>query len=258
MSTLNFIVGTMTIIFGVILKSFNAEGQTLFFLGGFFYFLCICSYFGGKYAEGAGKLINLGNSLVRNQLRPQEFITLYEERKTRTDLIIKKPRHDVLVLVAQAYNLLDDKEKCLLIADEMISVSNDKNRNYAELIKVSYLFDCGMVEEAEEMFLNIQKRKVSILHNLLAESIHKTDRALALKDYHTVELYCLKSLAQTFPKPDNIAKLVAHFALAHAYEGMNRKQDAIIQYEYCVKNGGQTAVVNHAKEALSTLKMSLE
>ena len=58
----------------------------LLILGIIVYLLCILMIFWGRYAEGKGKLINLGNKLVRNELKPAEFILHYESLKIQMTL----------------------------------------------------------------------------------------------------------------------------------------------------------------------------
>ena len=102
----------------------------LLILGIIVYLLCILMIFWGRYAEGKGKLINLGNKLVRNELKPAEFILHYESLKNSNDLVIKKSSVEVLQLVAIAYDSLDDKENVLVTVDEMIDIADDKKKAF--------------------------------------------------------------------------------------------------------------------------------
>ncbi len=83
-----FIVGSLSITAWVIFRSIGIPAKALLVLGIIVYLLCVIMIFWGRYAEGKGILINLGNKLVRNELKPMEFIKHYEELKNSTDLVI--------------------------------------------------------------------------------------------------------------------------------------------------------------------------
>ena len=87
----------------------------------------------------------------------------------------------------------------------------------------------------------------------LYDATLKSDRAMAVGDYKTVEAYSLKMLAQSFPKLDNLGKLVVHYKLGEVYEKLQDKEKAISYYQYCEINGGETAIKESAKEKLQQL-----
>lgn len=245
-----FLLGTISIVLWIVFNSIGIHEKFLLILGIIVYFLCVLMIFWGKYAEGKGKLINLGNKLVRNQLKPAEFIRQYELLINSDDLIIKKPSVEVLQLVAIAYDSLDDRDKAIVTVDEMINVASEKKKVFANLFKTSFLFSYNMKEEAEELFDEMQKQKLDIMSAGLVDAILKSDRAMAMGDYKTVEAYSLNALQRSFPKLDNLGKLIVHYKLGEVYEKLEEYNKAIAYYQYCADFGGETAIKTSAIEKL--------
>ena len=73
---------------------------------------------------------------------------------------------------------------------------------------------------------------------------------MAMGDYKTVEAYNLNALQRSFPKLDNLGKLVVHYKLAEVYEKLEEKNKSIIHYQYCADFGGETAIKTSATEKL--------
>ena len=249
-----FSLGSICIIFSVLFNNIGISDIFLLALGIITYLLCALMVFWGRYAEGKGKLINLGNKLVRKELKPLEFIRRYESLKNSDDLIINKPCLEVLHLVACAYDSLDNREAALAIVDEMIDSSNDKKKNYAKLIKASFLFSYDRLEEAEALFNEAQNQKLDFMCSSLVDAILKSDRAMAMGDYKTVEMFNLKMLERSFPKLDNLGKLVVNYRLGEVYEKLQDNGNAMAYYRYCANFGGETAIKNSAIEKLQYLK----
>ncbi len=249
-----FVIGTACISFGYLFKILQVDVGLSFVLGAIFYALCPVLFFFGRYAEGKGNYINLGNKLVRKELRPAEFIDKYNKLKNSQDLVINKPSFEVLHLVVVAYNVLNDSENCLATLDEMLAVASDKNIVMAKLSKASVLFSYGNIDEAEELFIEAQKSKPNAMCNMLIDSILKGDRAVAMGDYKTAELHYLKMLEQKFPKLDNLGRLVVHFSLGEIYEKMEDKEKAVYYYQYCADFGGETPIKTSARAALERLQ----
>ena len=249
-----FSLGSICVAFSILFSIIGISANFLLVLGIITYLLCVLMIFWGRYAEGTGKLISLGNKLVRNELKPAEFIRHYELLKTSSDLIIKKPSIEVLQLVAIAYDSLDDKENALATVDEMIDISCDKKKAFSNLIKTSFLFSYGKTQEAELLFNEIQKQKLDIICNGLVDTILKTDRAIAMGDYKTAEAYNLKMLERSFPKLDNLGKLIVHYTLGEVYKELQDNHKAIAYYQYCVDFGGETSIKKSAIEKLQNIK----
>ena len=245
-----FILGSICITFAILFTNVGIDSTFHFALGVIVYVLNILIIFWGGYAEGKGKLINLGNKLVRNELKPAEFIKHYELLKNSDDLIIKKPDIDVLQLVAIAYDSLDDREKALATVDEMSVVASHKRKAFANLFKASLLFSYDKKEDAEVIFNEMQKQKLDIISVGLVDAILKSDRAMAIGDYKTVETYNLKMLERSFPKLDNLGKLVVHYKLGEVYEKLEENSKAITYYQYCANFVGETAIKTSAVEKL--------
>lgn len=210
----------------------------------------------GWYAEGEGKLINLGMKLVRKELKPAEFIRQYEDVKNANDLVINKPSVEVLQIVAAAYDVLDDEKNTLATADEVIAIASGKKKVLHKLYKVAFLYSYGRTEEAELLFNEIQKQKLDPMSSGLADAILKGDRAKAMGDYKTAEAYSLMLLQRPFPKLDNLGKLITHFALGEVYEKM-QDEKAVTHYQYCADFGGETALQKSAAEKLKGMKSGI-
>jgi tetratricopeptide (TPR) repeat protein len=251
---LYFVLGSLCITVGMIFRSIDIPANPLLILGLIAYLLCVITIFLGYYAEGKGILINLGNKLVRNELKPMEFIKHYEELKNSTDLVIKKPSAEVLQLVSLAYASLNDIKKTLAVQDEIIEISKEKKKSFAMLQKAAVLFSYGEVEQAEAIFSEMQTQKLDFMSTALADAILKCDRAMAMGDYKTVEAYALGALERKFPKLDNLGRLVFEYRLGEVYEKLQDNQKAVAHYEYCVNFGGETAIKNSAIEKLQNLK----
>ena len=248
------VLGSFCIGMGVLLTGIGSDSKLLFILGGISYVLCCLFTLTGFYVEGTGKIVNLGNRLLRIELKPAEFIKEYHRLACSSDLVINKPDIDVLQLVVLAYDCLNDRENALSTADKILAVVSEKKRTHAKLIKSSLLFDYGMTEEAEALFTEACSSKQNFICQALANAILKSDRAMAMGDYKTVELHNLNLLAQTFPKLDNLSKLSIHFRLGEVYEKTNDNEKAINHYQYCIDNSGETAFKESAKAALSRIQ----
>lgn len=249
-----FILGSIAIFVWAVFKSMGIQENFLLILGIIAYSLCVPLIFWGRYAEGKGKLINSGMQLVRKELKPADFIRQYETLKNTKELVINKPSIEALQLVALAYDLLDDKEAALATVDEMIDTAGDKKKTFAKLVKASFLFSYERKEEAERLFEAAQKQKLDFMSQSLADAILKSDRAMAMGDYKTVEAYNLQALQRSFPKLDNLGKLIVHFKLGEVYEKLQDGEKAVTYYRYCVAHGGETAITKTAGEKLQALQ----
>lgn len=205
----------------------------------------------GKYAEGKGKLINSGNKLVHMELRPAEFIRLYEEKRDSPDNVISSPDFDVLSLVVTAYDALGDSESALTTLDQIISIAPDKKRPLAKIIRASILYSVGRIEEAEQLYREVQNEEMDYMAKAVLDVMLKCDRAMALGDYTTAEAYNKQLLARTFPKNTPLTVLYAHFALAKIYCATERLEQAKVHLNYCVENGGETAIKSDAVDMLN-------
>ena len=253
-----FMLGSICIVISFWSTCMGISAYELLIIGIIMYFLDVLVVITGFNSEGKGKLINLGNKLVRKELKPAEFIMRYESMKESNEYIIKKPCIDVLQLVAIAYDLLDDRKNALATVDEMIAIANEKKKSFSYLFKCSFLFSYGEVEEAEFLFNEVHKQKLDLMSSSLADAILKGDRAMAMGDYKTVEIHKLKMLESTFPKPDNLGKLSIHYTLGEVYEKLQDKDNAITHYQYCVDFGGETGIRKSAIEKLEHISKNID
>ena len=249
-AVLFFLLGSINMVLGLIFIYMATPVIELLILGIICYILVVLIVLWEIFAVGKARVISLGNKLIRKELRPAKFIEYY----TSNIFIIKKPCVEVLQLVAIAYDLLDDKENALATVDEMIAIASEKKKSFTYLVKCSFLFSCGKIEEAELLFNEVQKQKLDLMSRSLADAILKSDRAMAMGDYKTVEAYYLNILECSFPKPDNLGKLIAHYTLGVVYEKLQDISNAIAHYQYCAEYGGETEIRKSAIERLEYIK----
>ena len=100
----------------------------------------------------------------------------------------------------------------------------------------------------------MQEQKLDAVSKLMVDSILKSDRAKAMGDYKTVELYNLNLLERSFPKLDNLGSLIVNYTLGEVYEKLGESKKSLARYEYCAANGGDTAIKTAAKKAIDSLK----
>ena len=251
---LYFLFGSISLASGVYFNTQGINKSSLFIIGIVLYLLCPLFVLWGRYAEGTGKFLNRCNKLLREELKPAEFIREYEELKKSPDLVVCKPGVDTLVFVALAYDCLDEREKALAAADAAVSIAKKKLKKRAILIKVSLLFCYGRVDEAEAIYDEAKSTKSDPISLSFIDMIQNTDRAKAIGDYKTVVNYNLRRLEQKFPKLDNLSDVVLRYSLAEAYEKLGDTENAVTYYRYCAERGGETAMKSSAKAALERLR----
>lgn len=251
-----FLIAAIGLAIATLLHVLGGDATFFFVFFGIIFALGFLFLRVGFYSEGTGKIITTGTKLVRNDLKPAEFIKQYEILKNSNDLVIKKPSTEILLLVMAAHNALDNDEATLATADEMIAITKGKKKSRAMLLKASILFSIDKKEEAESLFQAAQKEKLDVIGIAIADSVFKGDRARAMGDYKTVEAHTLSMLSKKFPKPDNLTKLGAHYILAETYKKTQDIEKAIFHYQYCVEFGGETAIRSKAKMAIEVLKQS--
>ena len=241
-----FILGTFLIVIASICALIGLEYKLALILGIFMVLMIAPIICFGRYAEGKGKLINMGNKLVRNDLKPAEFINEYNTLKNSTNLMINKPSFEVLHLLAVAYESLRDYENTITIVNEMIEIAPKKKKTLALIIKTSILFSNDKNEEAEALFQSLQGVKLDALSYYMLDSVLKSDRAQAKGDYKVAETYNLTLLSKSFPKLDALGKLFVHNSLAEIYLKLEEIEKAKEHYQYCVEFGGETAIKTNA------------
>ncbi len=248
-----FIAGSISLAMGV---HFNTQGineSPLFVIGVVLYLLCPLFVLWGRYAEGIGKLAKKYIGVLREGLRPAEFIKEYEDLTGSSDLVVCKPSTEALLFVALAYDCLDEYDMAISFAEKALAVAPSKKKTKATLFLVSILYSCGRTDEAENLFDEVQKGKLGFSAQAFADMIRKTDRAMAIGDYKTVISTELAQLEVKFPKPDNLAQLAIRHTLAVAYEKLGDTENALPYYRYCAEHGGETAIRSSARAALERL-----
>lgn len=191
----------------------------------------------GRYAEGTGKLLSKGNKLVSQQLRPAEFVRLYEEKRSDPSNVVSKPDFAVLQLLVTAYDALGETDRALETAEQILAISSKKKFARAKLLKCSLLFSIGRSEEAEVIYRDVLNGKLDMMTKYLSDMVMKSDRALALGDDTTAEAYSRQVLKQ---KSSPLSMLYAHYHLARICYRTNRRSEAETHRSYCIKNGGET------------------
>lgn len=233
----------------ILFSAWQIEYKSHIFLGCLCLVLMPIFYKIGYYSEGKGKLIAKGNQLICHELRPAEFIRLYEEKRDDPTNSITKPDFDVLRQLLTAYDALGDTDSALKIIDQMIQIAPDKKIHEAKLLKASLLFSVGNHnEEAETIYRDVVSGQLNILTKALADAVMKCDRALALGDDATAEIFLKQSLTQKFSKPTPLSRLSAHYHLARICYRANRMEEAEEHRQYCIENGGDTSMQSDAVE----------
>ena len=253
MAILYFLIGSVSIAFGVCFNLLGLYDSSFFVIGIILYLICPLIVLWGRYSEGVGKVVARYNKLVRRELKPAEFIKEYEELKASPKLVVCKPGFALLSCLFAAYASLDDNESALSVAEEAISVAG-KKKNCALLLKASLLYSCDRVEEAERILEEVERSKPDFASQGLADMIRKSDRAMAIGDYNTVINTSLVRLEQKFPKLDNLAEVALHHVIAEAYEKLGDTENAVTYYRYCAEHGGETAYKATAASALERLE----
>ena len=253
MAILYFLIGSVSIAFGVCFNSLGFYDSSFFVIGIVLYLICPPIVLWGRYSEGVGKVVARYNKLVRRELKPAEFIKEYEELKASPKLVVCKPRYDLLGCLCVAYEYLGDHEKALSVAEESISVAG-KKKSRALLLKASLLYSCDRVEEAERILEEVERSNPDLISKGMIDMIRKSDRAMAIGDYNTAIITGLVRLEQKFPKLDNLAEVVLRCGIAEAYEKLGDIENAVIYYRYCAEHGGETAIKTTAQTALERLQ----
>lgn len=246
-------LGTVSFIFYFLFSLEGISAELFVLLGILSFVLSILSFVSGRYGEGTAKLLKNGNKLVYKQLRPAEFIKQYEAKRYSPENIVSKPDFNVLSLVVLAYDILGDTEQKLITLEELIATAPEKKKNIAKLHKAAVLFDLGNTEEADRIFSEVQSGKMNAIAKAVADTVLKTDRAMALGDYKTAETYNRQLLARSFPKQSPLSLLVINFNLAKICLNTGRADEAKTYYLYCAEHGGETAVKTEAEQILETL-----
>ncbi len=212
--------------------------------------LGLFSYLTGRYSEGKGDLINHGNKLVLRELKPAEFIRLYEQARDCPENVVSKPDFDVLQLLLAAYDSLGQTEREFEVVEQMSSIASKKIPNRVKVIRLSLLYSTGKIDEAEELYKDALNSKMDMISIAMLDDVTKSDRARALGDFTVVEAYQKKRLVSTFPKATPLALVYSRYILAEIYLKTDRKDAAKEHLEYCAQNGGETKIRLDAIEAL--------
>ena len=155
--TLYFLLGGVCIIFWSLFKTMGYSEKILLALGIVLYALIVPIIFSGWYAEGKGKLINLGNKLVRKELKPAQFIEHYDSLMNSNELVVKKPSIEVLQLIAISRDVLDNKEDALRTIEEIIATTD-----YQE--KIDQIAN-ELVEYATNGYKEDMKNRINIIND---------------------------------------------------------------------------------------------
>ena len=248
-----FLLGTYSIGLGYFSAAIGLDTGFLIVPGIAMYCVGIISTVAGYYREAKKALLLEGISLVRDKLKPAEFIDKYLTRRYYEPLVVNKPGFELLYTAVVAFDTLNDRENSLKAVDELITVAPPKKKTLALLAKASLLYSYNQTAAAERIYNECLATKLNTACREFADAVGKNDRAKALGDYRTVEAYNLNLLDRTVPKQDNLSKLVIHHTLGEVYELMGEKKNALEHYRYCVDNCGETAMRITAAEAIQRL-----
>lgn len=243
-------LGALCFIVSIIFVYFHIETAFLAVMGAIALFLGVIFNKFGRYAEGKGKLHNLGNKLVFHQLCPAEFVRIYEEKRDCPDNVVSKPDFDVLKMLVTAYDAMGKTDEELEILDQMLSISVGGRQAQAKLLKSSVLFDIGKTEEAEQLYSEVLNGEMDLITKSLLENVMKTDRAIALGDFTTAEAYLKSLIANPRYNKRPLTALYLRMDLGKIYCKTNRFKEAKACLEYCIQNSGETNVKTEAEKMM--------
>lgn len=204
----------------------------------------------GRYAEGKGKLITQGNKLVCYELRPAEFIRLYEQARDCPDNVVSQPDFDVFRMVEVAYETMGENERMLETLEQMLEIAPAKAKPLAIILKSGTLFELGQTEEAEGLYAQVVNMEPTFVTRPAMEVLVKLARAMAYGDYTTAEAYCRQRLQNKFPKNTPLMTLSITYSLARICCKTNRMEEARQHLQYCVENGGETIYKLNSEELI--------
>lgn len=155
-----FLLGIIGLAIATLLHILGGDATFFFVFFGIIFALGFLFLWVGLYSEGKGKMIALGTKLVRNELKPAEFIKQYEILKNSNDLVIKKPSTEILLLVMAAHNALDNDEAALAVTDEMIAIAKGKKKSRAMLLKHRFCFQSTKKRKPSHCFKRRKKKSL--------------------------------------------------------------------------------------------------
>ena len=239
-------IGAISLLAFIVFGPYN-EDLTLLILGLLMLLLSPVIYKVGRYGEGQAKLINKGNKLVLGQLRPAEFLQIYEETRNNPDNVVAEPKFDVLQMVLLAYDVLGKTEEALDTLALMATVVPEKKRHLLKGLQASLLYANGKVEQAEKLYTELLNTKLDIMAAAVMNALTNADRAMARGDFATAEAYFNRTLTQAFPKPNPLGVVQTHFNLATIYLKTDRTEEAKTHLDYCIAHGGETFFQSQAQ-----------
>lgn len=225
---------------------FEIDGNLHVIVGCFCLVAAPLFYAWGRYAEGKGKLLNQGNKLIYHQLKPAEFIHLYEEKKDDPSNVVSKPDYQVLLMLIAAYDALDDHDLALATMEQAIAIVPKKHFNKALITKCDLLFNYGRLDEGESLYKELSDQELDAISKIMLDAVMKSDRAMLLGDDTTAEAYYRQAMTRSFPKPTPLSLLYAHYHLARICFKTNRREEAEEHRRYCIEKGGETGAQQQA------------
>ena len=243
-------LGAFCLIMSIVFVCLNMEIKFLIILGVLALFLGFVFNKFGRYAEGKGKLLNLGNKLVLHQLRPAEFVRLYEQARDCPDNVVSEPDFDVLKMLVTAYDAMGEVDLMLEVIEQMLSSFDGSKQAQAKLLKSSVLFDMGKIEEAEKLYSEVLNSKMDFITKSILDDVMKTERAIALEDFTTAEAKLKASLE--IPRYNKIPLMTLYLRmdLGKVYCKTNRFDEAKDCLKYCIENSGETNIKSSAENMM--------
>ncbi len=243
-------LGAFCLIMSIVFVCLNMEIKFLIILGVLALFLGFVFNKFGRYAEGKGKLLNLGNKLVLHQLRPAEFVRLYEQARDCPDNVVSLPDFDVLKMLATAYDAMGEVDLMLEVLEQMLTISDGSRQAQAKLLKSSVLFDMGKIEEAEKLYSEVLNSKMGVITKSMLDDVMQMERAIALEDFTTAEAKLKTSIANPRYSKIPLSALYLHMDLGRVYCKTNHLVEAKECFEYCIENSGETSVKASAENMM--------
>ena len=219
-------------------------------LGGIALFFGIVGFPIGYYAKGVAPLVVAGRKAINFELRPMDFIILYDQKRSDPGNVVARPHRDVLIWLFTAYAMLRDNENALKTVDAMLSAVPARQKAAVTVLRMAVFYDLGRKEEADDLLAKLQSGPVDARTRRVIDIVMKTSRAEAHGEWEKLEAFYRPRLSLPPKKTTPFLLADTHFELAIVCEKTGRPDEAKMHYTYCAEHGGQTYMQKKAAEWL--------
>ena len=251
-SVMFLIIGALFIGLSVFLSAGGQKYAPSLIAGIVFCSLAVINALVGIYSEGITKVFARGCKLVRDELDPEAFIAYYNG-VSRSANAVSRPTYDISELLLTAYELSGNMRGKQAQLAHMRSALKPKYLPRITVLEACRAYDDGDADEGDRLLsLAGKKYPPSVTVSTMIDIAGKTSAALCRGDLKTAESYYNGVLnGSGIMKPDNAARLMAHWELFRISEQNGDTEKALEHLRFCAENGGRTAI---RSKALSLLK----